>query len=108
MSCTPTERHITYWGDLDASVEPNYSNDQYQDIAVPQKIGTGSLRARNAHLNEGWGVMSLVQELAGRPAAALDAADMQRLETEPRLFEEGVLALGLPETSGLMRRLRRS
>ena len=43
--------------------------------------------------------LALVQELAGRPAAALDAADMQRLETEHRLFEEGVLALGLPEAT---------
>ena len=57
---------LPFWGRIDASVEPNYSNDVYEDIAVPRKIGTGVMRARNAHLNEGFGAMDLVQEVTGR------------------------------------------
>lgn len=69
---------LPYWTDLDSSVEPNYSNDVYQDIAIPQKISSGSLKARNAWLNEAWGVMTLAQALASddpweRIAARLDA-----------------------------------
>lgn len=57
---------LPYWQDIDASVEPNYSNDVYEDIAVPRKIGTGSMQARNAHLNEGFGSMSLVAEVTNK------------------------------------------
>lgn len=57
---------LPYWLGIDSSVEPNYSNDVYEDIAVPRSIGTGYLRARNAYLNEGFGTMSLVTEIRGR------------------------------------------
>lgn len=57
---------LPFWGRIDASVEPNYSNDVYEDIAVPRAIGTGVMRARNAHLNEGFGSMDLVSEITGR------------------------------------------
>ncbi|TKS53390.1 hypothetical protein E4582_00460 [Luteimonas yindakuii] len=39
--------------------------------------------------------LAIVQELVGRSAAELDVDDMQRLETEHRLFQEGVLALAV-------------
>lgn len=99
---------LPYWGDLDASVEPNYSNDQYQDIAVPQKIATGSLKARNAHLNEGWGVMSLVQELAAsdpfeRIAARLDTYWRQEAELRLVATLKGLLADNIADNAGDMR-----
>lgn len=69
---------LPYWNDLDDSIEPNYSNDVYEDIAIPQKINSGSMNARNAWLNEGWSVMSLAAAMASddpwaRIASRLDA-----------------------------------
>lgn len=57
---------LPYWAKIDASVEPNYSNDVYEDIAVPRKIGTGSMRARVGFLNEGFGSMDLVTDITGK------------------------------------------
>lgn len=79
---------LPYWADIDASIEPNYSNDVYEDVAVPRKIGSGMLRARNCHLNEGFGTMSLVNDLTGqdplqRIASRLD--NYWRQEAELRI-----------------------
>lgn len=54
---------LPFWNDLDASVEPNYGNDVYTDIAVPQDVNTGEQVARIALLNEGWSAMRFVKEL---------------------------------------------
>jgi hypothetical protein len=56
---------IPFWKDIDANLEPNYSNDDPNDIAVAQKIGSGKMTARKAWLNQGFGEMDLVVELAG-------------------------------------------
>lgn len=40
--------------DLDAKVEPNYSNTIYTDIAVPRGIDAKSMTGRMAYLNEGF------------------------------------------------------
>ena len=95
---------LPFWRDLDASVEPNYSNDVYEDIAVPQKIGTGSLKARNAWLNEAWGVMTLAQALAAddpwaRIAARLDTfwarqAERRVVATVRGIYADNVAANG--------------
>ena len=52
---------LPFWEAIDASIEPNYSNDVYQDIAVPRAVGTGVLRARIAYLNEGFQAARFVQ-----------------------------------------------
>ncbi|WP_458717058.1 hypothetical protein [Pseudomonas gregormendelii] len=54
---------IPWWVDLDASIESNYSNDVYTDIAVPLSVHTASMQARAAYLNEGWNCMSLVKNI---------------------------------------------
>lgn len=54
---------LPFWNDLDASVEPNYGNDVYTDIAEPQDISAGEQVARIALLNEGWAAMRFVKEL---------------------------------------------
>lgn len=54
---------MPFWNDLDASVEPNYGNDVYTDVAVPQDVNTGEQVARIALLNEGWAAMRFVKEL---------------------------------------------
>lgn len=56
---------IPFWNDLDASIEPNYSNTTYTDIATPQKIDSGEMTTRIAYLNEGFSSSDLNKELAG-------------------------------------------
>lgn len=56
---------IPFWNDLDATIEPNYSNTTYTDIATPQKIDSGEMTCRIAHLNEGFSSSDLNKELAG-------------------------------------------
>lgn len=56
---------VPFWNDIDPTIEPNYSNDDPADLAVPNKINTGTMVARKAWLNQGFGEMDLVVELAG-------------------------------------------
>lgn len=73
---------LPFWLGIDSSIEPNYSNDVYEDVAVPRKIGTGHMRARNAYLNEGFGSMSLVTEITGRDPLARVAARLDQFWRE--------------------------
>lgn len=57
---------IPWWVDLDASIESNYSNDVYTDIAVPLFVTSASMQARAAYLNEGWNAMSLVKNITNQ------------------------------------------
>lgn len=57
---------IPWWVDLDASIEPNYSNDVYTDIAVPLSVTSASMQARAAYLNEGWNAMNLVKNITNQ------------------------------------------
>ena len=66
------EIQLPFWRDLDASVEPNASNDDPADMAAPNKIGSGVQRARIAYLNQGYSSADLVAELTG-------AAPMQQI-----------------------------
>lgn len=54
---------VPIWDDLDASVEPNLSDDT-DTKATPGKVGTRKLQARNAYLNKGYGSADLARELA--------------------------------------------
>lgn len=56
---------VPFWNDLDPTIEPNMSNDDPADLAVPNKIGSDTMTARNSWLNQGWSAMDLVKELAG-------------------------------------------
>ncbi|MCK0543568.1 hypothetical protein JTE78_12425 [Pseudomonas syringae pv. aptata] len=57
---------IPWWVDLDASIESNYSNDVYTDIAVPLSVTSDSMQARAAYLNEGWNCMNLVKNITNQ------------------------------------------
>jgi len=82
-AASPTaEVTIPYMGRLDSSVEPNYSNDVYEDVAIPHKLDHGFMKARNAFLNEGWGAMDLVQELTGKDPLAYVAARLGKFWAE--------------------------
>ncbi|EBI0159825.1 hypothetical protein E3Z14_07690 [Salmonella enterica subsp. enterica serovar Cerro] len=58
--------NIPFWKAIDTSIEPNYSNDVYQDIAAPRNVQTGEMMARVAYLNEGFGQADLTVELASQ------------------------------------------
>jgi len=57
---------VPFWNDIDPTIEPNYSNDDPADLAVPNKIDSGTMTARKSWLNQGFGEMDLVVELAGQ------------------------------------------
>lgn len=56
---------VPFWNDIDPAIEPNYSNDDPADIAVPQGLTSGTMTARKTWVNQGFSEMDLVQELAG-------------------------------------------
>lgn len=55
---------IPFWKDIDQSIEPNYSNDDPTDRAVPNKVGTGTMTYRKAWVNQSFASMNLVVELS--------------------------------------------
>ena len=98
---------LPFWGRIDPSIEPNYSNDVYNDVAVPRAIGTGSMRARNCHLNEGFGTMDLVSEITGKDPLARVAAMLGlywRQEAELRIVAtlRGILNDAVAENNGMV------
>lgn len=54
---------VPFWKDIDPNLEPNYSNDDPADMAVPYGISYGTMTARKSWLNQGFGEMDLVVEL---------------------------------------------
>lgn len=56
---------VPFWQDIDPTIEPNYSNDDPSDLAVANKIGSGTMTARKAWVNQSFGAMDLVAELSG-------------------------------------------
>lgn len=57
--------NLPFWKDLDPTLEPNYSNDDPADLAVPNKIAAGEQVYRKAFVNQGFSAMDLVTELTG-------------------------------------------
>lgn len=60
---------VPFWRDIDRTIEPNYSNDDPADLAVPNKITTGTMTTRTAYLNQGFSEMDLVNELMNGASA---------------------------------------
>lgn len=84
---------VPHWNDLDASIEPNYSNTTYTDIATPQKITSDEMTARISYLNEGFSSSDLNKELAG-------SDPMQRIASRvdsywDRQFQRRVLSIAI-------------
>jgi hypothetical protein len=55
---------LPFWNDLDPTADPNLSNDDPTDDAVPGKIDQGEQICRKAYLNYGWSTADLVSEIA--------------------------------------------
>ena len=60
-----TEIQLPSWLDLDATREPNMSNDDPADLAAPAKLGSALQKARVGYFNQGFSTADLVMELAG-------------------------------------------
>lgn len=60
-----TELVLPFWKDLDPDIEQNYSNDDPVDLATPNKVGSGTMKARKSFVNQGYSDMDLVVELTG-------------------------------------------
>jgi hypothetical protein len=84
---------LPFWNDLDSTVEPNYSNDVYADIAEPQNVSMGEQTARVSDLNEGWGSADLVTQLTGKDPLALVAAKVDNYWR--RQFQRRVIATAI-------------
>ena len=54
---------IPFWKDLDNSSE-NISSDDPTAMATPDKIDTGTMRARNVHINNLWETTNLAAEIS--------------------------------------------
>lgn len=74
LSAAAVEASIPYWEPISADVEPNYSNDVYEDVAVPRSVNTGLQRGRIAFLNEGFSAMSLVKAITQQDPLAYVAS----------------------------------
>ena len=84
---------VPHWNDLDASIEPNYSNTTYTDVATPQKITSDEMTARISYLNEGFSSSDLNKELAG-------SDPMQRIANRAdaywnRQFQRRILSIAI-------------
>lgn len=64
---------VPFWLDLDANIEENQSNDDPEDFATPNKIGSALMKYRKCFVNQSWSAMDLVSELAG-------SSPMQRIK----------------------------
>jgi hypothetical protein len=58
---------IPYWNDLDSSSE-NISDDDPANLAIPNKIDTGKMRARRIHINNAWQTADLTKGVTGEDA----------------------------------------
>jgi Major capsid protein 13-like len=102
---------IPLFNDLDASEEPNISDDT-DTIASPGKVDTGSFDARNAFINKGYGAADLAREIAGTTPG--DGEPMTRIKNRfgtywMRQFQRrtlaaarGVLASNITNNAGDM------
>lgn len=86
---------VPLWDDLDASGEPNYSDDTDTE-ATPDKLGTDSYDARNAYMNKGYGAADLAVELSG--ATPGSGEPMTRIKNRfgsywTRIFQSRLIAI---------------
>lgn len=84
---------IPFWNDIDPNIEPNYSNDDPDDHAVPNKIGSGEQVVRKGFVNQSFSAMDLTRELAG-------SNPMQRIKNRfgvywQRQLQRRLIATGL-------------
>lgn len=86
---------VPFWNPIDANVEPNYSNDVYEDVATPRNVTTGLQMGRIAFLNEGFGSMDLVKAITKKDPLAYVASVIDNFwarQAEKRLI---ATALGI-------------
>lgn len=103
------EVEVPVWNDLATDGEPNYSNDNPDSRATPQKVNTTSMKARTAFMNNSWSATDLAVELGrnvGDPMTRIKTRttnywDIQR---QKRLIacSKGILAKNVASNNGDM------
>lgn len=56
---------MPFWLDLDPTIEPDYTNGDPEDMAVPSWINDAEMVARKAFMHKAWTDMDLTTELTG-------------------------------------------
>lgn len=99
---------LPFWKDLDPTVEPNYSNDNPADEAVPLQIEQDEQIGRKAFLNQGWTESDLAAELAmggnamRRIRARIDTYWMRRWQRRLVNTAVGVMLANVAQDGGDM------
>lgn len=86
---------MPFWNRIDSSIEPNYSNDVYTDIAEPQKVTAAEQIARIADLNEGFSAADLVDALSGKDPLKMVASTIDEYWVEQLQRRVLAAAIGL-------------
>lgn len=95
LSAAAVVAAIPFWNPISSDIEPNYSNDVYEDIATPRNVTTGIQMGRIAFLNEAFGSMSLVKAITQKDPLAYVASVLDNFwarQAERRLI---ATALGI-------------
>jgi hypothetical protein len=84
---------MPFWNDLDPSIEPNYSSDDPDTLADPNKVDAAETIARVSYLNQGYAAADLVGEIAG-------SDPLQRIRSRfsvywQRQFQRRILAIAM-------------
>jgi len=82
---------LPFWKDLDGSVEVNYSTDDPDSTASPQKISQAKQLAYKAFVNQGWSAADLASEIA-MGATAMEAVRARTDRYFARQFQRRLIA----------------
>ena len=98
---------IPYWNDLDADQEPNYSSDDPDRKATPNKIDAGLMMARVSYLNQAYSAANLAGEIAGsdpmqRIASRFDVYWQRQWQRRLLASTRGVMNASLTNNDGDM------
>lgn len=99
--------HVPFWHDLDPTIEPNYSNSDFTDESEMHGLDSGEQLARTVWVNQSFGAMDLVSELANSsPMARIRErfATYWQRQLQRRVIADctGVLADNVANDSGDM------
>ena len=82
---------LPFWKDLDGSAEVNYSTDNPNSDASPQKVVQGKQVARKAFVNQGWSSTDLASEIA-MGGSAMEAIRARTDRYWARQFQRRLIA----------------
>jgi hypothetical protein len=107
VASTQGSMSLPFWNDLSNSSEPNISNDDDTDLAVPENVGTGRQIAYPSAYNNAWRAADLAAEAAGsspnqRIRDRIEAYWTRQFQTKLVQCAQGVLLDNVANDSGDM------